>query len=352
MTPEKQKILLVGWGYPPKIDGGLDIHVYHLLEELKQKDSIEIKLALPEDRAPERDEIIPIETGEGDMVWKARKLSAEVAKKAEEFDIIHTHDWFGSEAGFKARKYGDIKWISTVHSLSSNRNYSTSNEIEKMEEVAVKQPDKAITVSKALQDEIRQEFEIEPEVIYNGFSQPSGTGKNVKEELNINGRIIFFVGRHAEQKGIEHLLYGFKKFLDNGNQASLVIGGEGHMTESLKDFTEILGIEDKVFFTGFIPREELGDYYSQADVFVSPSINEPFGLTITEALESNTPVLATESGVSEIVEDGSLIQISPESNSISNGLVKALEQDKAPEYESRSWKDMSDEVLNVYRELN
>jgi len=162
--------------------------------------------------------------------------------------------------------------------------------------------------------------------------------------------MIFFVGRHAEQKGIEHLLYGFKKFLEDGKDASLVIGGEGHMTDSLKQFTEILGLEEKVFFTGFIPREELGDYYRDADAFVSPSINEPFGLTITEALESGTPVLATESGVSELVDDGSIVKIQPESDSISKGLSRALERKISPEFESRSWKDMSDEVMEVYRD--
>ena len=347
-----QKILLLGWGYPPKIDGGLDIHVYHLFDELKKNNSVDVKLVLPVERAPEREDIIPVKTGEGDMGWKAREMSKKIAKISEDFDIIHTHDWFGAEAGFKARKYGDVKWISTIHSLSSNRNYGTSDKIESMEALAVKEPDKTLAVSKSLQDEISEKFRVKPKVIYNGFSKPSETGKDVKKQLGIEGDMIFFVGRHAEQKGIEHLLYGFRKFLDDGNTASLVIGGKGHMTESLQDFTDILGMRENVFFTGFIPREELGDYYSQADAFVSPSINEPFGLTITEALESGTPVLATESGVSEIVEDGSIIQISPESDSISESLVKALEEIKNPVFDSRSWKDMANEVLEVYRDFS
>lgn len=347
-----QKILLVGWGYPPEIDGGLDIHVHHLFQELKKKEEVDVKLALPEERAPNREDVLPVATGEGDMAWKAREMSSEIAEIAEDFDIVHTHDWFGAEAGFKSKKYSDVRWISTMHSLSSNRNRGVSEEIEELEEVAVKEPDSLVAVSESLADEIENEFGVEPQIIHNGFSTPETTGKDVKEELGIDGEIIFFVGRHAEQKGIEHLLYGFRKFLENGNDASLVIGGDGHMRDSLEKFMEILGVEDSVYFTGFIPSRELGDYYGAADAFVSPSINEPFGLTITEALESGTPVLATDSGVNELISGDSILEISADSDSIASGLEKALEKDFRPEYESRSWEEMCEEVLEVYREVS
>jgi len=345
------KILLTGWGYPPEIEGGLDIHVYHLFQQLRKK-GLDVKLALPEGNAPDREDIIPVETGEGDMTWKARKMSAEIAKKAQDFDIIHTHDWFGAEAGYKASKYSKTTWISTLHSLASSRTHEGSDKIERMEKVATEEPDKLIAVSEGLKDDIEENFEGEASVIHNGFSQPSSTGKDVKEELGINGDMVFFVGRHAEQKGIEHLLYGFKKFLEDGNEASLVIGGDGHMREPLENFAELLEIEDKVFFTGFIPSEELGDYYREAEAFVSPSINEPFGLTITEALESGTKVLATESGVNELLSSDAVTEIRPESDSIAEGLEKALEKDVLPNYESRTWSEMAEEVLEVYREVS
>jgi starch synthase len=347
-----KKILLTGWGFPPNIDGGLDIHVYHLFEELEKEDEFDVTLALPAENAPDRENVKPVETGDGDMTWKARNLSSEVAKIADDYDIVHTHDWFGAEAGFKASKYADTTWISTIHSLISSRTRGSSEDITKMEEVAVSEPDKVISVSEGLKNDIKEEFGSEASVIYNGFSQPSSTGKNVKKDLNIKDNMIFFVGRHAEQKGIEHLLYGFKKYLDNDGSATLVIGGDGHMRKSLEEFTQILGISEKVFFTGFIPSEELGDYYREADVFVSPSINEPFGLTITEALESGTPVLATDSGVNELVSTGAIFEISPDSDSIAEGIEKALKEDFIPEYESRSWSDMSEEIKEIYRELN
>lgn len=344
-----QKILIVGWGYPPNIDGGLDIHVKHLFEELREN-KIEIDLVLPEERTPEKDGIIGVNVGEGDMVQKARKLSQEVAKLAEAYDIIHTHDWFGAEAGYKAKKYSACNWITTFHSLSSGRNRKPNQELQKMEKAAATESDKIIAVSNRLGEEIEQNFGRKPLTIHNGFSAPESSGIDVKKELNVEGDLILFIGRHAEQKGLEHLIYGFSKLLEE-QEATLVIGGEGHMTENLKQFVEILGIEDNVVFTGFIPREQLGDYYRDADVFVSPSINEPFGLTITEALETGTKVVATENGVEEIAGE-SIISVEPTSDSIKKGIQEALVKTEAVECTDRTWKEMADETLEVYRRIS
>lgn len=347
-----RKILLVGWGFPPDIDGGLDVHVHRLFKNLREEKDVRVSLALPESRAPEIDGVIPVETGEGDMKWKARKISGEVAEIAMDYDIVHTHDWFGAEAGFKARKYSDTKWISTIHSLSSGRNReSGEGEVGKLEEVAVEKPDKLLSVSEKLAEKVSEEHGRKPEVIRNGFSTPETTGTNVKEELGIVGDMVFFVGRHAEQKGVEHLLYGFKKFLGDGGEAELVIGGDGHMTPSLQDFAGLLGIEEKVHFTGFIPDRELGDYYRASDLFVSPSVSEPFGLTITEALQSGTPVAATRNGVEEISSGENIVSIEPDSESIREGIKEGLNLEFNEVENPRTWQDMTEELLEAYRSL-
>ncbi|MFB6216836.1 MAG: glycosyltransferase, partial [Candidatus Aenigmatarchaeota archaeon] len=86
-------------------------------------------------------------------------------------------------------------------------------------------------------------------------------------------------------------------------------------------------------------------------LFVSPSINEPFGLTITEALESGTVVAATESGVEEVLSGEYIVNIRPDSDSIAEGLRKGLERDFPGKFEGRSWEEMADEILDVYREF-
>ncbi|MFB6144009.1 MAG: glycosyltransferase family 4 protein [Candidatus Nanohaloarchaea archaeon] len=340
------KVLLVGWSYPPEIEGGLDIHIKHLFEELLEL-GVEVDLLLPEQNAPDKERVIGADVGDGDMVQKARRLSEQAAKIAERYDAVHTHDWLGAEAGFKAKKYSDVSWVSTFHSLSSGRTRNPSGRLERFEEAAAT-ADRVIAVSEKLAEEVEQEFGRKPDVIYNGFSKPESSGVNPKQRHGIEDDMIFYVGRHAEQKGVEHLLYGFKKFLETGD-ATLVLGGDGHMRDALEDFAEKLGIENSVVFTGFIPREELGDYYNAADVFVSPSINEPFGLTITEAVESGTPVVATSSGAEELLGDA-IFSAEPDSDSLASAITDAMESEEV-EVDSRGWHEMAEETLEVYRDV-
>lgn len=348
-SKKKPKVLLLGWSLPPDIEGGLDIHVFNLFKELKSRD-IDVSLALPSENAPEdKRDIISLESGEGDMIWKSREISSDFVKVAEEFDIVHTHDWFGAEAGFKAKKYSDVAWISTIHSTVEDRSQEFSKEIKKLEKLASEEPDYLITVSNSLQQKVNDIYNVKSKVIHNGFSNPSCSNLDVKEKHEVKGDLIMFVGRHAEQKGIEHLLYGFKKYLESTNDsATLLLGGTGHLQDSLKEFADILNMNDKVIFSGFIPFDELGDYYSAADVFVSPSRSEPFGLTITEALASQTPVVATENGVSEIISTDNIIEVDCSSESIKNGIENALNCKFVDDFVSRTWDDMCDEIMEVY----
>lgn len=339
---------MLGWGFPPKIEGGLDIHVAHLFEELRKKNA-DIDLALPEEYAPAGEDFIALESSSDHVLPKSREISSQVAELAKDYDIVHTHDWFGSEAGLKSKKYSDVKWVSTLHSLSSQRSRNTNEEGLKLERAAAEKSDRLIAVSNQLADEIKSRFGEKAEVIHNGFTKKEAQGRDVKEDFGIEDNMFFFVGRHTEQKGLEHLLYGFKKFLEE-NSGTLVLGGKGHMQEALQEFTEILGIEENVLFPGFIPDKELGDYYSSADVFVSPSINEPFGLTITEALEHQTPVVAAESGAEEVLPDNTIVKVSPNSSEISRGIEEALEKNIGV-IEGRSWSKVAEETLEVYREL-
>jgi starch synthase len=171
----------------------------------------------------------------------------------------------------------------------------------------------------------------------------------VRDSLGIDGEMLFFVGRHTDQKGISHLLYAMKKL--RGRDVTLVIGGSGHQTEQLKRFAELLGIEQRVAFVGYVPESELGDYYAASDAFVSPSFSEPFGITITEALEAGTQVVSTRCGAGEILPEGCLIEVTPDSESIVDGLTAALNRESLPEYERRDWSEVARDTLAVYEDV-
>ena len=343
-------VLMLGWGYPPNITGGLDVHVGELFSGLRDDLGVDATLVLPAEFAPEDEPgLAPVETGDGDVAARVSRLSDRFAELAPDHDILHTHDWFGYTPGRQAARESDATWVSSFHSLASDRNIDPPKREVETERRLANAADVNIAVSEIVREDIRELYGAASRVVYNGFSTPTFSGKDVRGDLGIDGEMLFFVGRHTDQKGISHLLYAMKKL--RGRDVTLVVGGSGHQTDQLKRFTELIGIQDRVEFVGYVPEEDLGDYYATADAFVSPSYAEPFGITITEALESGTQVVATRSGVAEVLPDGCLVEVETDSESIVDGLVTALDRDEPPQYERREWIDVAEDTLALYEDV-
>ncbi|MFC7209748.1 glycosyltransferase family 4 protein [Natronoarchaeum sp. GCM10025321] len=344
------KVLLLGWGYPPNITGGLDTAIAELYEQLAPRDDVEVELVLPEEFAPsDRPGIHGVPTGQGDIVTRVGRLASAFSNRAEDADIIHTNDWFGYEPGSRASSAHDVEWITTFHSLSVDRNVNPPQREVRTEQRVADQADELVAVSKFTRDRIRKEYDADARVIYNGFSSVEPTGKDLKAELDIDGEMLFFVGRHTDQKGLSFLLHGFSKL--QREDVTLVLGGSGHLTDQLKRFAELLDIDDQVQFVGYVKQEELGDYYNSADLFVSPSLAEPFGITIVEALSVGTRVVASKSGATEILPDDCVIQVQPDSDSIADGIDRALSMTSPIEYEEHTWAEVADEHVELYNDI-
>jgi glycosyltransferase involved in cell wall biosynthesis len=343
-------VLLLGWGFPPSITGGLDIVVGKLFEQFETREDIDLQLVLPAEYAPEdRAGIHGVQTGEGDIITRIGRLAGEFAELATDADIIHTNDWFGYNPGLRARAETDAVWISSLHSLSADRNINPPDREVRTEQRIANRADHLVAVSEFTRQRIRREYDADSTVIYNGFSSVEPTGTDLKAQLDIDGKMLFFVGRHTHQKGLSYLLYALSKL--RRDDLTLVLGGSGHLTDQLKRFVELLGIDDSVRFVGFISQEDLGDYYASADLFVSPSLAEPFGLTIVEALSVGTRVVACRSGVAELLPDDCVIEVTPDSDAIVDGVERALSLDTPLEYEERTWTEVADEHAAFYREV-
>jgi Glycosyltransferase len=341
---------MLGWGYPPNITGGLDVHVGELFSGLRDEFDVDAKLVLPAELAPEDEPNLEgVETGEGDVATRVGRLSDRFVELAPDYDVIHTHDWFGYGPGREAARASDATWVSSFHSLASDRNIDPPTREVETERRLANAADTNIAVSEIVREDIQELYGADSRVVYNGFSTPAFSGVDVRDSLGIDGEMVFFVGRHTDQKGISHLLYAMKKL--RGRDVTLVIGGSGHQTEQLKRFAELLGIEQRVAFVGYVPESELGDYYAASDVFVSPSFSEPFGITITEALEAGTQVVSTRCGAAEILPEGCLIEVTPDSESIVDGLTAALNRESLPEYERRDWSEVARDTLAVYEDV-
>ena len=344
-------VRMLGWGIPPNVTGGLDTHVGYLVDELVDH-GVDIELIFPAEFAPEeeRPELVPVETGEGDIRSRIGRLTGTFVERSADADIIHTHDWFGYAPGKQAAENSDAEWVASFHSLSSDRNIDPPKIEVETEQKLANEADHLISVSQIVADDVRELYGAESTVIHNGFASVEPSGEiDVRAEHGIDGPMLLFVGRHTDQKGIGHLLYAMKKI--RRTDVTLVIGGSGHQTDQLKQFASLLGIDEQVKFVGYIPSETLGDYYEAADVFVSPSLAEPFGLTITEALAAGAHVVATRSGVRETLPDGLLIEVTPDSESIADGIQQALSRTEPPEYEPYTWAEMTEEIIELYEDV-
>jgi len=344
------RVLMLGWGFPPNISGGLDTAVGALFEEFSARDDVKIELVLPAEFAPEgRDGIHGVSTGEGDVRDRVNRMAGEFVDRAADADVVHTHDWFGYGPGSRAQVAQNVQWVTTFHSLSSDRNRNPPDREVQTEQRVADRTDHLITVSELTRTKVLGEYGADSTVIYNGFSSVEPTGKDVTADLGIVGKILFFIGRHTHQKGISYLIYAMEKL--RRDDVTLVIGGKGHLTDQLKLFVEMLGLEDQVKFVGYVPDEELGDYYACADLFVSPSIAEPFGITFVESLSVGTRVVAGECGAAEVLPEDCLIEVEPNSWSIADGIERALAIDTPVEYENRTWATVADEHVEFYEAI-
>jgi glycosyltransferase involved in cell wall biosynthesis len=340
-------VLMLGWGFPPNVTGGLDTAVGELYEQLDPRDGVNIELVLPAEYAPEgRDGIHGVETGDGDIVTRIGRLSSAFVDHAADADLIHTNDWFGYNPGSRAQSEHEVPWITTFHSLSSDRNAEPPDREVRTEQRVTNRSDHLIAVSHYTARKLRREYGGEAGVIHNGFPSVEPTGRDLKAELGIDGKMLFFVGRHTDQKGIEYLLYALSHL--RRDDVTLVVGGTGHLTDQLEKFTELAGVEDSTQYVGYIEEEELADYYASADLFVSPSRSEPFGITVVEALSAGTRVVSTECGAAEVLPDDCLIQVGRDSQSIAAGIERGLALDGPIEYEERTWADVADDHEAFY----
>ncbi|RLM57565.1 glycosyltransferase family 1 protein [Halobellus sp. Atlit-31R] len=340
---------MLGWGFPPNVSGGLDTHVGELFDGMRAR-GLDVELVLPAEYAPDdRPGIVGVPTGDGDIITRVGRMSETFAERARDADIVHTHDWFGYGPGSRAKSVAEVEWVTTFHSLSTDRNLDPPKREVETERRLAERADHRIAVSELTASNVREQYDSECTVIYNGFSECETTGRDYKTELGIDGEMLFFVGRHTDQKGIAHLVYALEKL--RREDVTLVMGGSGHLTEQLERFAQLLDVDERIEWVGYVPEEELGDYYASADLFVSPSLAEPFGITITEALAAGTRVVATESGVNEVLPDDSVVEVEPDSESLADGIERGLALDGPPKYDPITWGEVVDETVAFYEEI-
>jgi glycosyltransferase involved in cell wall biosynthesis len=220
-------------------------------------------------------------------------------------DVIHAHDWMTFPAAVALKQLTGKPLIVHVHSLEFDRSGSSVNpDIDAIERFGLEHADKVVAVSHYTSSVIQAEHGIDPDriaVIHNGIYPREVVSQN-RLELGWTSKVVLFLGRVTFQKGPDYLVEAAAKVLQHVPDATFVIAGTGDMLNQLKARVGELGIEKNFYFPGFLSGKQLEQVFSTAEVYVMPSVSEPFGISALEAISFDTPVvISKQSGVSEVL---------------------------------------------------
>jgi len=245
----------------------------------------------------------------GDMLAEINRYAAVAVRLAqqEEFDVVHAHDWMTYPAGIAVAAVTAKPLIIHVHSTEFDRSGEHVNQpIYDIERRGMHAADKIIAVSHLTRNIIISRYGVmgeKVEVVYNGVDRDDDGGLNFdKVGIRSNEKIVLFLGRVTMQKGPEYFLMAAKKVLEVMDNVKFVMAGSGDMMGRIIEMAAAMGIGHKVLFTGFLQREDVQKVFEMADLYVMPSVSEPFGIAPLEALNHDVPVLISkQSGVAEVL---------------------------------------------------
>jgi glycogen synthase len=393
------KILMLGWELPPHNSGGLGVACYQLCKALSKKE-VDIEFILPYTANHKIDfmRISPahpqdikevIKAGiaydsykyvhnDGSEEWVdifGQQVAYEhaVAKLVEvsEFDVIHAHDWLTFRAAIRAKELTGRPMILHVHSIERNRAGGAKGNplVREIEYQAMMLADRIIAVSAHTKTEIIEEYDVPAskiEVIHNSIDlhdvDPLDTSNAYRylTRMKHDGyRVVVNVGRLTLQKGIPNLLLAAKEVISRAPNTLFLIVGTGEQNLELIEQAAELGISRNVIFTGFQRGKNWRDAFAIGDLFVMPSISEPFGLTPLEAAGYGTPsLISKQSGVAEVLRNCLKVDFW-DIHKMADQIVSVVQNDTLRdelhanalrEYQQLSWNKAADRLMEMYEQ--
>jgi len=233
-------------------------------------------------------------------------VAAQVAKDLEgQFDVIHAHDWLTYFACIAAKRVSGKPLVVHMHATEFDRSGENINtQVYAIERAGMQAADRVMAVSNLTRNIVINRYGIPAErvvTMHNAvrFAENSGEAP----ERGVDDKIITFLGRITYQKGPDYFVEAAAKVLKRMPNVRFVMAGSGDMMNHVIRRVARLGIADRFHFTGFLRGEDVHKMFQLSDVYVMPSVSEPFGISPLEAMRSNVPVIISkQSGVAEVLD--------------------------------------------------
>lgn len=233
-------------------------------------------------------------------------VAEQVARDlAGQFDVIHAHDWLTYCAGIAASRVSGKPLVIHVHATEYDRSGENVNPaVYDIEKAGMLAADAVITVSNLTRNIVITRYGADPDKVFTVHNAVRfAPGDDMAAERFLDDKIVTFLGRITYQKGPDYFVEAAAKVLQRTNGVRFVMAGSGDMMPHVVRRVAKLGISDRFHFTGFLRGAEVNRMFALSDVYVMPSVSEPFGISPLEAMRSNVPVIISkQSGVAEILK--------------------------------------------------
>lgn len=231
---------------------------------------------------------------------------AQIAKRSD-FDVIHAHDWMTVPAALAAKRVSGKKLVLHVHACEFDRSGENANKVVRdIEQTGLDGADRIVCVSHYTAGVLKRRYKVDESklrIVHNAVTHKEQI-ERVPEKKTISEPIVLFLGRVTFQKGPDYFLEAAARVVRVFPKVKFVMSGSGDMLPAMVERAAKLGLSRHVHFTGFLKGEEVERMYAMANLYVMPSVSEPFGISPLEAMALDVPVIVSrQSGVSEVLRN-------------------------------------------------
>ncbi|PLW92651.1 MAG: 4-alpha-glucanotransferase [Marinilabiliales bacterium] len=290
-------------------------------------------------------------------------LIASGIAASNHFDLIHAHDWLTYPAGIAAKEVSGKPLVIHVHATEFDRSGENINkDVFDIEKRGMEAADQVITVSNLTRNIVITKYGIDPSkvtTVYNGAD--AFQAQEIPEiDRPFPEKVVTFLGRITFQKGPDYFVEAARKVLDKDPNVRFVMAGSGDMLPRIVKMVAKYRMGDRFHFTGFLKGGDVDKMFAYSDVYVMPSVSEPFGISPLEAMRSNVPVVIShQSGVSEVLVHALKVDfwdIDAMADSIYgllhyNGISKMFKKHGRDEVEQLKWDNAAANCIDVYKKV-